>query len=72
MNSKGQQRSFMRKPSDPSRPLKTTKTVEDAGPQSGRTQATAANAWPFEPGSQQGKQVAKPWFPKTPYRFNQR
>lgn len=28
--------------------------------------------WPFAPGSQLGKQVARPWAPKPAYRFNQR
>lgn len=62
----------MRKPSDTSRELKTMKTDGDAGPQASHSGAPPAKAWPFAPGSQQGKQVAKPWVPKSPYRFNQR
>lgn len=62
----------MRKPSDPSRELKVMKTAGDAGPQANHTDALTVKAWPFVPGSQQGKQVARPWSPKTSYRFNQR
>ncbi len=62
----------MRKPSDPSRESKAMKTSEDAGPQASHASALAVKAWPFAPGSQLGKQVAKPWSPKTSYRFNQR
>jgi hypothetical protein len=62
----------MRKPSDPSKELKVLKTAEDAGPQASHAGALTAKAWPFAPGSQLGKQVAKPWSPKTSYRFNQR
>lgn len=62
----------MRKSSDPSGELKATKTVGEAGPQASHAGALTAKAWPFAPGSQQGKQVAKPWSPKTSYRFNQR
>lgn len=61
----------MRKPSD-SKELKATKTADDAGPQASHAGATMVNAWPFAPGSQLGKQVAKPWSPKRSYRFNQR
>jgi hypothetical protein len=66
------QRSVMRKPSESSRALKAMKTAEDAGPQASHAGALTVKAWPFAPGSQQGKQVAKPWSPKTSYRFNQR
>ena len=62
----------MRKSADPAREVKATKTAEDAGPQASHAGALAVKAWPFAPGSQQGKQVAKPWSPKTSYRFNQR
>ncbi|MES2686002.1 MAG: hypothetical protein V4706_04215 [Pseudomonadota bacterium] len=62
----------MRKPSDPSKELNAQKAAGDASPQSGHAGAQSAKAWPFAPGSQLGKQVAKPWSPKTSYRFNQR
>ncbi len=62
----------MRKPSDPSRELKAVKTDDDAGSQTSHAGALTVKAWPFAPGSQLGKQVAKPWSPKTSYRFNQR
>lgn len=62
----------MRKPSDPSKELSAQKTAEDANPQASHAGALTAKAWPFAPGSQLGRQVAKPWTPKTSYRFNQR
>ncbi len=38
----------------------------------GGSDAPVRKAWPFAPGSQLDKQVAKPWVPKPTYRFNQR
>lgn len=62
----------MRKPSDPSKELSAQRTTGEASPQSGHAGALCGKAWPFAPGSQLGKQVARPWTPKTSYRFNQR
>lgn len=62
----------MRKPSDPAKALSAQKTTGDASPQAGHGGVLSVKAWPFAPGSQLGKQVAKPWTPKTSYRFNQR
>ncbi len=62
----------MRKPSDPSRDLKATKTSDEASPQACHVSAPTVKAWPFAPGSQLSNQVAKPWSPKKSYRFNQR
>ncbi len=42
------------------------------GPQASPAPAAVSKAWPFAPGSQLGKQVARPWTPKPSYRFNQR
>jgi hypothetical protein len=41
-------------------------------PEDDRTGKPAAGGWPFAPGSQLSRQVARPWVPKPVYRFNQR
>ncbi len=62
----------MRKSPDTSKTSKQENTGKDNCPQNGDGAAPASRAWPFAPGSQLGKQVARPWTPKPVYRFNQR
>jgi hypothetical protein len=63
----------MNKPTDSQKELKQARKPGEAGdPQAGPANASSNKAWPFAPGSQLGKQVARPWTPKPAYRFNQR
>jgi hypothetical protein len=63
----------MNKPTDSHKePTQTSKPGEAVGPQASPAPASSTKAWPFAPGSQLGKQVARPWTPKPAYRFNQR
>ena len=62
----------MRKPSDSHKEGKDPQNAGEAGPQASPKPAPAAKAWPFAPGSQLDKQVARTWTPKPSYRFNQR
>lgn len=61
----------MFKSSDSRKEVKHTQDAGQAGPQANPA-ASGVRAWPFAPGSQLGKQVARPWAPKPSYRFNQR
>lgn len=60
----------MHKSSDSRKDLKNTCQADEAAPPA--KPASSVKAWPFAPGSQLGKQVARPWTPKPSYRFNQR
>ncbi|MBA4329386.1 MAG: hypothetical protein C0428_14240 [Polaromonas sp.] len=62
----------MHKSSDSHKEAKDKHNADDAGPQARPAPASGVKAWPFAPGSQLGKQVARPWTPKPSYRFNQR
>lgn len=62
----------MRKPADISPTSDKKDPGKDMSPQANDAAASAPKAWPFAPGSQLGKQVARPWTPKPVYRFNQR
>lgn len=62
----------MPKSSDSHKETKDQSTSAEAGPQASPASSSGIKAWPFAPGSQLGKQVAKPWTPKPSYRFNQR
>ena len=63
----------MRKPSDTHKEPKNGKSARDGATQAGDADAPMrSKAWPFAPGSQLDKQVAKPFAPKPSYRFNQR
>jgi hypothetical protein len=62
----------MRKPSDSHKETKDKHNAGETGPQASPAETPAAKTWPFAPGSQLGKQVARPWTPKPAYRFNQR
>ncbi|MDP2033870.1 MAG: hypothetical protein Q8K29_10725 [Polaromonas sp.] len=62
----------MHKSSDSRKEVKTTCQSGEAGPQAKPAPTSGIQAWPFAPGSQLGKQVARPWTPKPSYRFNQR
>ena len=55
-----------------SRESRESREAADAAPQASRAAAPVVKAWPFAPGSQLDKQVAKPFKPKPSYRFNQR
>lgn len=64
----------MNKSSDSHKENKDPKDKHASGnndPETGSAPAVS-KAWPFAPGSQLGKQVARPWTPKPSYRFNQR
>jgi hypothetical protein len=60
----------MRMPSDSHKETRDPQKTADTGAQA--KPAPAVKAWPFAPGSQLDKQVARPWTPKPSYRFNQR
>lgn len=62
----------MRKPSDPPKKLNNRDSAGDGAKQVGGADAPVLKAWPFAPGSQLDKQVARPFAPKPSYRFNQR
>jgi hypothetical protein len=62
----------MRKPSEVRKDEKEQQNSGDDLPQASRASASGIKAWPFAPGSQLEKQVARPWTPKPSYRFNQR
>ncbi len=62
----------MHKSSDSHKDIKQIHKTGDAGSQADPAPASGIKAWPFAPGSQLGKQVARPWTPKPSYRFNQR
>jgi hypothetical protein len=62
----------MNKPSDSHKETKDKHNAGQTGPLASQAAASGAKAWPFAPGSQLGKQVARPWTPKPTYRFNQR
>lgn len=67
----------MRKPSDSHKEgkdpqNKDARNAGEAGSQASPKPAAAVKAWPFAPGSQLDKQVARAWTPKPSYRFNQR
>ena len=61
----------MRKPTDSPHGKKKEDEDQSASPQASGT-GSAAKGWPFAPGSQLQKQVARTWTPKPSYRFNQR
>lgn len=56
----------------PAAELNNCESAGHAAVQPGGSDAPVRQAWPFAPGSQLGKQIAKPWVPKPTYRFNQR
>jgi hypothetical protein len=62
----------MNKSSDSHKEVKDKHGTGETGPQANPAPASGVKAWPFAPGSQLGKQVARPWTPKPSYRFNQR
>lgn len=62
----------MHKSSDSHKETKLTPKTGDTGPQAKPLLVSGIKAWPFAPGSQLDKQVARPWTPKPTYRFNQR
>lgn len=62
----------MNKSSDSHKEIKYKHNAAETGHLADEAPATSVKAWPFAPGSQLGKQVARPWTPKPTYRFNQR
>lgn len=60
----------MHKPSDAHQKAKNEPNPDETGVEA--KPAPGVKAWPFAPGSQLDKQVARPWTPKPFYRFNQR
>ncbi|MDP1564726.1 MAG: hypothetical protein Q8M91_16925 [Polaromonas sp.] len=62
----------MYKSSDSHQEVKDKHYIREAAPRAKPATPAGIPVWPFAPGSQLGKQVARPWTPKPTYRFNQR